>query len=67
LIAEGGYGHNPELAARVLRVTIEGMWLEFVFATTPYSREEALSTAYLCASALFPKHFGPSGLLTAIS
>jgi TetR/AcrR family transcriptional repressor of bet genes len=47
----------------VLRVTIEGLWLDIMSMTTPYSRDEAIRTVYVCASALFPQHFGENGLL----
>ncbi|WP_284164893.1 TetR family transcriptional regulator C-terminal domain-containing protein [Frigidibacter sp. SD6-1] len=60
---EGSYGCDPKLAARVLRVTLEGVWLEMMTMNTPYSLAEALSTAYACAAAFFPRHFGPDGLV----
>lgn len=63
LIAEGDYTHDADRAARVLRVTIEGLWLDPIFMTIPYSRDEALRTAYLCAAALFPMHFCETGLI----
>ncbi len=63
LIAEGGYAHDPARAARVLRITSEGLWLDPIFMAVAYSREEALHTAYLCAAALFPRHFNASGLM----
>ena len=64
LKAEGGYGFDPVRAARVLRVTTEGVWLDMMTMNTPYSRHEALTTVYACAAAFFPKHFndeGPTG------
>ncbi|MGB8313090.1 MAG: hypothetical protein WCE69_01240 [Aestuariivirga sp.] len=63
LIAEGGYSHNAARVARVLRVIVEGLWLDIMSMTTPYSRNEAILTVYVCAAALFPKHFGEAGLL----
>ena len=45
------------------RVIVEGLWLDIMSMTTPYSRDEAMRTVYVCASALFPRHFGESGLL----
>ena len=63
LIAEGNYNRNAARVARVLRVMIEGLWLDIMSMTTPYSRDEAIRTVYVCASALFPRHFGESGLL----
>ncbi len=61
---EGGYHFNPIYAARVLRVTTEGVWLDMMTMNTPYTRAEALTTVYACAAAFFPKHFGDSGLIT---
>lgn len=63
LIAEGDYGYDAARAARVLRVTTEGLWLDLISMTVPYSRDEAIRTAYLCASGLFPRHFNASGLI----
>ena len=63
LIEEGGYQHNAARVARVLRVIIEGLWLDIMSMTTPYSRDEAIRTVYVCAAALFPRHFGEMGLL----
>ena len=62
IIEEGGYVSDPRRAARVLRTTSEGVWLDLMFSTDPYARDETLATMYFCASALFPKHFGPNGL-----
>ena len=61
LAAEGRYGYNPTLAARVLRVTLEGVWLDMMTMNTPYSRAEALTTVYACAAAFFPHHFTQDG------
>ncbi|MCY1128100.1 TetR family transcriptional regulator C-terminal domain-containing protein [Frigidibacter sp. RF13] len=63
LKAEGGYPYDPIRAARVLRVTTEGVWLDMMTVSTPYDQEEALGTVHACAAALFPKHFGPDGLI----
>lgn len=62
LISEGGYSLVPERAARILRLSIEGMWLELMFSAKPYSGTEALHTAFACAAALFPRHFKSEGL-----
>ena len=58
LIAEGGYGHNAARVARLLRVTVEGLWLDIMSMTTPYSRDEAIRTVYVCASRCFPAFRG---------
>lgn len=63
LKAEGGYGYDPIRAARVIRVTAEGMWLDMMTMNTPYTRAEALSTVHACAAAFFPRHFDDRGLL----
>lgn len=59
---EGSYNRNPVHVARVIRVTIEGVWLDMMTMTTPYSRDEALITARTCASLCFPDHFDAAGL-----
>ena len=64
LIAEGHYAHHPARTARALRVTVEGVWLDLMTMSTPYSREEALATVHATAAAFFPAHFGAAGLLT---
>ena len=63
LIAEGGYGGDPVIVARVLRVTIEGVWLDMMTMAVPYSREEAMRTVHSCAAAFFPRHFDQKGLI----
>lgn len=62
LIAEGGYAGCPARIARVLRVTIEGVWLDLMTMSHPYSRDEALATVMTCAAAFFPRHFGEGRL-----
>ena len=63
LIAETGAPHDPTRVARILRLTIEGTWLDLITMTTPYSRDQALATAYDCASVFFPDHFDSRGML----
>jgi len=63
LIDEGGYSGSPERLARILRVTIEGVWLDMMTMTTPYPAPEALATVRLCAARLFPAHFDALGTL----
>ena len=62
LVAEGGYSIDPARAARVLRVTIEGVWLDLMATAEPYSKDEALKTVFFCAAAFFPGHFSVDGL-----
>lgn len=64
LKADGGYVFEPIRAARVLRVTTEGVWLDMMTMSTPYDRDEAMQTVFSCAEAFFPRHFGPDGRLT---
>jgi hypothetical protein len=63
LAAEGGYATDPQLAARVLRITIHGVKLELAACAVPYDLEEAKKTAFFCAATLFPRHFDASGLI----
>lgn len=63
LIAAGGYGGSPERLARIVRVTIEGVWLDQMTMQTPYAADEALATVRLCLARLFPHHFGENGVL----
>lgn len=63
LAAAGGYGIDPRFAARVLRLTIEGVMLELMFSALPYPVEDARKTAFFCAAMLFPRHFTSEGLI----
>jgi AcrR family transcriptional regulator len=58
----GGYGRLAVRVARVIRVTIEGVWLDMMTMVSPYSREEALATARTAAGLAFPDHFDAGGL-----
>lgn len=62
LLREGGYTGDPVRIARVLRVTVEGCWLDLMTMVTPYSKAEALATVMTAASAFFPRHFTDSGM-----
>lgn len=64
LVVNGGYDMDFRRAARVLRLTIEGVWLELMVSASPYPYEEAVSTAFFCASMLFPRHFNETGLIS---
>lgn len=63
LMAEGGCSGSPERIARVIRVTVEGVWLDMMTMRTPYPREEGLRTVHTCAAAFFPRHFCADGLI----
>ncbi|MFZ1471224.1 MAG: TetR family transcriptional regulator C-terminal domain-containing protein [Paracoccaceae bacterium] len=57
LIADGDYMGSAVRMARILRVTIEGLWLDLMTMADPYPVGEALITARTCAALLFPRHF----------
>ena len=57
LVAEGGYPIPPAHAARILRLVIEGTWLDAVTLAEPYPVAEARQTVETTARLLFPRHF----------
>ena len=57
------YSTDPVRAARLIRITIEGTWLELMTMVNPYDQQEALLTVWTCTSGLYPRHFGPDGPL----
>jgi TetR/AcrR family transcriptional repressor of bet genes len=59
---QGGYGRDAVQVARIIRLTIEGVWLDMMTMATPYSREDGLATARISASLCFPGHFAATGL-----
>jgi AcrR family transcriptional regulator len=63
LAAEGSYGVDPLLSARVLRLTIHGVKLEMAACPVTYGLEQAMRTAFFCAATLFPLHFDENGLI----
>jgi TetR/AcrR family transcriptional repressor of bet genes len=58
-----GYTIDPARAARLIRITIEGTWLEMMTLLNPYDAEEAKRTVWTCAQLLYPRHFGTDGPL----
>jgi TetR/AcrR family transcriptional repressor of bet genes len=60
---QGSYGRDPVQVARVIRLTIEGVWLDMMTMATPYTREAGLATARTAAALCFPAHFAPDGLM----
>lgn len=60
-----GYGFDPVRAARIIRITIEGTWLEMITLLNPYDQEEAKKTVWTCAALIYPRHFGPDGPLSS--
>jgi AcrR family transcriptional regulator len=63
LLAEGRYGGDAALVARVLRNTTEGVWLDMMTMTRPLDLAEAEATILTCAAAFFPRHFTAGGLI----
>lgn len=61
LTAEAGRAHDPARVARILRLTIEGTWLDLITMADPYDRDEALATTHAAAAAFFPRHFDARG------
>lgn len=57
LVRQGGYGVDAIIAARILRVVIEGTWLDMMTMQNPYAPAEALRTVMSTAALCFPKHF----------
>jgi TetR/AcrR family transcriptional repressor of bet genes len=62
LLAESGSTLKPARVARVIRVTMEGLWLDLITTGAPYPRAECLRTVYCCAMSFFPEHFTEKGL-----
>ena len=59
-----GYEIDPARAARLIRISIEGTWLEIITLLNPYAVDEAKATVWTCANLIYPRHFGPLGLIT---
>lgn len=60
--SEHGYGDDPARVSRVLRVVVEGVWLDMMTLKEPYPVSEALATVMTSAAAFFPQHFSAAGL-----
>lgn len=59
LVQDGGYTLDPVHAARILRLVVEGTWLDMMTAETPYSREDGRQTVATALALCFPRHFAP--------
>lgn len=59
--AQHGYIVDPARAARLIRITIDGTWLELMTLVNPYDQQEALMTVWTCLAGLYPRHFGAEG------
>ena len=55
--ARYGYTQSPEQNARLIRIIIEGVWLDMMTLAQPYSVSEAFATVLSGTRALFPRHF----------
>jgi AcrR family transcriptional regulator len=64
LCAERGSPFDPVLVARILRVAVEGVWLDMITMTNPYGPEEGLRSVHTCAAAFFPAVFNDRGLIS---
>lgn len=63
MIADHGYSGDPRRIARVLRVTTEGVWLDFMTMSSPYDLAEGRASVMTCAAAFFPRHFDAKGAI----
>lgn len=54
-----GYAHDPERVSRLIRISVEGVWLDMMTMATPYATEEAVATVWLGMAALYPRQFQP--------
>lgn len=52
-----GYAHNPEQAARLIRVLADGIWLDLMSVEGAHSVPDALEIMMLGVRGLFPRHF----------
>ncbi len=59
--ADHGYRHDAERSARLIRIMIEGVWLDLMTLVEPYAVQEALDTVLAGLGALYPRHFGDEG------
>ncbi|NBZ88170.1 TetR/AcrR family transcriptional regulator [Stagnihabitans tardus] len=61
LIRQRSYPLDPVIAARILRVVIEGTWLDLMTLHTPYAVDEARRTVMTALALCFPRHFAQDG------
>lgn len=55
--ASYGYTRSPDQTGRLIRIMIEGVWLDLMTLARPYSVDEAFATVLSGTRALFPRHF----------
>jgi len=59
--ADYGYSGVPARVSRILRATIQGVWLDMMTLPVSYSMDEARATVLTVANAFFPNHFSDLG------
>ncbi len=52
-----GYACSTERTARLIRIMIEGVWLDLMTLEQPYSINEAFETVVAGIAAFYPRHF----------
>lgn len=52
-----GYTQNPAQSARLIRIMVDGVWLDLMTLEQPYSVKAAFETVLAGTRALFPRHF----------
>ena len=57
LVQDGGYALDPVHAARILRLVVEGIWLDLMTTENSYAPAEGRRTVESALSLCFPKHF----------
>ncbi len=57
LVRDGGYSIDPVHAARILRLVVEGTWLDLITVENAYQPEEGRRTVRTAFSLCFPRHF----------
>lgn len=60
-----GYTMPPVRAARLIRLTVDGTWLEIMTLIDPYDQVEAKNTVWALLSMIYPRHYGLEGPLAA--
>lgn len=57
LVQDGSYALDPVHAARILRLVVEGTWLDMMTADAPYTSEDGRQTVSTALALCFPRHF----------
>ena len=66
LLAEGRTPGDPARIARVIRVTVEGVWLDLMTMSQAYDADEGLATVHTCLALCFPRHFAADGAIFGV-